>query len=888
MKNFKMVFDVSQSGMDAVLAKAKALESQMGKMSSMKITNPVFDQTGAVTGGQITAAWNNMGAAAAKAKEPTNDFVNALRRAVIVAPIWMAARAAMQFFTKGLQEGFQYMIQFETAVYKLEQTLKAVGSTVNLETLKGEFIKLSQVTGQSTAQIATSYTTFIKAGIPIKDALALTTAAVDLQEVTFSKSEETIKAVALGYKLFGETLDKNLSTEEKATKISALLYQASNANLVSIEELSSEFTGSAGALKALGLTMEQSIGLLATLNSEGVKNVTGLKTALFRTFTDTANVAREFNLAIKPDTKPFEVFMMLLSKLQGAAKTGNIQGLGQALGEIFGKGGRGGTANVKILSDALDKLKSSISEGFSTDSVKRFKDALSEVNKTAAHQLEIWDNFRKQTFEGFIEGITGGKNFEEGLKRLNDLMLNQVIPIAKEYGRILNAIGLGVGTLGIGNVIATHYEALRLNALEDEKMSTRILAATTGKLNEKDYNTLLGELEKKQAEHFTPLKEKPVLGNVIDILKEHRKELIKTADTQDELTDAQKKASASEYDAMVQFNTKAGQKADKKTIQEKLNYAKATGLYTDTQILEIEKKAYELAGTSIDQTEKDLKLREIGEKLATTELKDKQDLIKHELELLRIRGASESELFKAETALKMQLLGVDEVKNSTIYQLELEKELTREKKAQSSLLGSDAVKIYHFAQKYGVEAAKEAAKLLQEPGTYKEFERRGMASTKAGLAEFFPGLIEQMSAQKYFGIGQYSNEFAPGRDISLEERPFIKQAERPIIWLPSGMATQGPVDESQVTGIRNLNQIGKTPALESPIVTIMKDGFKLITNLVKPSPVSIQSLQVNITPSVDSGKSKEEKTKKIREDIVDAFINDPKVIKAVEDIALGA
>jgi len=530
--DFLAKIKLALEGKEQVVSGLKETQTAAQQLSKTKVTT-MFDKEGIATGKQIEETFKNIGDSGKKASTGTGDFERAMRRALIVAPVWMAIRAGIQFVTQGLQEGIDYLVKYETQIFKLQQVMRGFGVVPNLENLREQFVKLSQDTGKSTADIAASYTEFIKAHLSAKDAMSATIVATQLQDITFSNSAAVIRAVALGYKLYGDTLDKNLTSEQKSRQVAAELYSASQKNLVSIEELSSEFNSFAATGDAVGLTLEQTIGLLATLNSEGVKNVTGLKTALFRTFTDTKNVAKEFGLAIKPDTKPFEIFIALLEKLRAAAKIGNTQLLGQALGEIFGKGGRGGTANVKILSDALDSLKASISTTFATESIDNFNAALTEIDKTLPHQIELWQNLKKQTFENFIIGIAGGKDFAGAIQNLNNLMQNQAIPIANQFGKNLNAIGLAVGTFGLGNIMDANTKAFQYWADEVSRVNTEMFKALKGQSNEQEYNNLLLELQDTQLLKYLAGEER-----TIKYLQEHKKELINTKIVQEGLTTA--------------------------------------------------------------------------------------------------------------------------------------------------------------------------------------------------------------------------------------------------------------------------------------------------------------------------------------------------------------
>jgi len=124
-----------------------------------------------------------------------------------------------------------------------------------------------------------------------------------------------------------------------------------------------------------------------------------------------------------------------------------------------------------------------------------------------------------------------------------------------------------------------------------------------------------------------------------------------------------------------------------------------------------------------------------------------EQLVSHELDLLRIRGASNRELLDAEIALKQSFYSEIDVRNTLDYRLKLEKQITEEKNKQVDV-SSETVTLYKIAQEQGVGVARKIAEVL-----------RGRISLKSLFEEdremfkkYFSSLAEQMEAAEFFGL----------------------------------------------------------------------------------------------------------------------------------------
>ena len=420
---------------------AKNLETQMDKFNKPGAQPAWLGKEPYAPVDKLKEAMGGVTKETQKGIQGMGDFEKAMRRALIVAPVWMALRAGMQFFVQGIKEGINYLVQMEKQLNSIRQILPQSFDTKALSDLRLQFEALAVSTGKSAIQIAESYKLFLKTGLDAKNAIQGVTEATKLQEVAQSNSADIAKAVALAYKLQGDSLKTATSPAEKFRDISAAFYDLGAKNLTTIEELSKEYLGFAPAAKAANLSFQETIALLATLNSSGIQNVTGLKSAILRLFADMDKVAPSLNLIIPKDMSPFETFVTVLKKISEIAKTGNFEQY-EKLKELFGgvAGGRGGAIIAKTLSGAMEELNKNLdATKYPIKEAEEYDKSLKEVNKELGHQLEILGTVKTQIFKTFITGITGGKDYASGVKNVH-IALKDLEPTISGLSKLLHTL----------------------------------------------------------------------------------------------------------------------------------------------------------------------------------------------------------------------------------------------------------------------------------------------------------------------------------------------------------------------------------------------------------------------------------------------------------------
>ncbi len=434
---------------------------------------------------KINTAFKGVGQEAAPTTQKIGDFERALRRAAIVAPVWMALRAGMQFFIQGIQQGITYLIDFEKQINFIKQTMQGI-SEVDVSNLRDQLKGLSAELGPSASAVASTFLTMRRLGLDAAVAMEATRMATELQVVAQSDNAEITKAVGLAYTIYGTSMEKSLSTQEKLNKITAEFAKMSATSLVTVDDLSREFNQVAKSGELAGLSFEEMISVLGILNSEGISNIQGFKTALLRTLADSTQIAKQLGLNITPDTKPFEVFMKVLQTFQTAIKGGaGLQAFG-VLGELYGKGGRGGSQMILALSEAQEKLNKTVAD-LPIGAIQDFNKNLSDMENSLPNLTKRFENLKRQIFESFFVGLLHGKDFNESMSKGN-LIMEQMGVIAEKVGNALHFLA---------NPVKGVKEDLQDMSNEAENFEKKIEDGKKGLLTLADTSQLIADLQEK-------------------------------------------------------------------------------------------------------------------------------------------------------------------------------------------------------------------------------------------------------------------------------------------------------------------------------------------------------------------------------------------------------
>jgi len=130
-----------------------------------------------------------MGIIAPKTSSGVNDLTKALRRAAIVAPVWMALRAAMQSVMSLIRDQVKFLIDLESAMARIKIVGK--GTEEEFTNLKNSLVALSFAYGTASSKALDAAVIFAQQGKSVSETIALTQQAM-LASIVLGKDIKTV------------------------------------------------------------------------------------------------------------------------------------------------------------------------------------------------------------------------------------------------------------------------------------------------------------------------------------------------------------------------------------------------------------------------------------------------------------------------------------------------------------------------------------------------------------------------------------------------------------------------------------------------------------------------------------------------------------------------
>jgi TP901 family phage tail tape measure protein len=777
----------------------------------VKTTGALSDVTGQYSRTSVEAEKNN------KSTKNLSDNIKALgERALLTIPIWLALRGSITGMMSTISNGLINIQKFDESLQKVRRNMQGTPEEVgkNFDILKQKVTEFSLQTGKSTEEIAEAIKKFATIGFSFEDSLTGGLEATKLAVLLFGDASDTANAFARALKILIDTSDGAKSSTEQMAEAFALTATLEKTNQFEITEVTQSLEKFASTAKTVGLSMEQTLKLLATLGTASIAGARGgtlLRTSLRQLLSNLDQVASMLNIQVNPKLdNTFSLLMKVIDALQLLDAQGKVgEELNQALSAIFG-GVRGAEAISALV--ALNKqLKENIA-------IKPDVDAFNKSFEFQTKQLyalgQQFHNTNKEIGKAFVTGLVGGKDFNTSLDRINDT-LRQLQKNADDFGRAINS---ALGAIPI-NALARQF---------DIKADTENLKAS---LQEQVTQALHGQLDVPQMQVvLTKLQASISTGEDLGLTERTRAEailairqrMIKTEEDinvekirQMALTEEQKQKEV-ETNSILLKREEFLKLEDQ--IRKELQSSGSTEVETEQKILAVR----QLSGKFI---QKDIVLQKelIGhlQRLEQIELQRNRNkgLIDNQIEYLRLQGATAIQVLQARNELEKQA-GINQDVNSLLNkQIELEKAITAEKIKQTNF-SSDAVKLFQIAQKEGVQVAQVFADFLQGNIPITAFEPGGALDNLNKILEAnFASEAEQARAFRFFTQGAGKNIAFPEVQLRNQAVQGITPTVSPLTVAPSFTTNVGGVT-LQVSKVIDKN----TSAQE--ILNMMLDALK--------------------------------------------------------------
>lgn len=426
----------------------------------------------------------------------TENIGRLLKRAALTIPIWFAIRQGIASVVKTLKDGVKAIADFDRELQKLRKNLQGTPQEIerNFAVAKDEITKFSIESGRSTEEITKAIQRFATVGFDFETSMKAGIGATKLAIVLFGEGEETANAFARSMNVLVDRTDKLRTPAQQINEIFALTSELWEVNAFEISELNQGLEKFAGTSKALNLTADQTVTLIAALSTRGLNaNRAGtlLRTSFLKLNANLSKTARVLGVEINPqlDTT-FDAFRKVISAISELrSESGKISpDVATAINELFG-GTRGGEPILDIISD-LEQVNTTLDKyiGKRPD-IEKFQEDFKRTNEQTFQLTARFTNLNKEIGKAFVSGLLGGDEFN---KTMDDLIKkqDQIFKKAKLIGLILRAQFLGF-----------NIDAIRDAKNEFIKQATESKKQTeTKKETKKTEEEITKELKKRKQE----------------------------------------------------------------------------------------------------------------------------------------------------------------------------------------------------------------------------------------------------------------------------------------------------------------------------------------------------------------------------------------------------
>ena len=752
------------------------------------------------------------------------------KRAALTIPLWLALRGAVMGTISTFRDGISNIALMDKALQKARRNMQGTPKeiAINFDKLKKSALELSLKTGVAVEDIVTSFQRFATTGQDFETSMAGATASTKLAIAEFGDTKKTADALAKVYKVLGDSIDDVTDKNIKLETVTALIDELWKTNAFDIGEMGKSLERFASTAKITDVSLEDTIKLMATLHSGALVGQRGgrlLGSSMLRLASDLGKVQKVLKIDVNPEVDNMSsVLIKVVDALVKVRNTGGFEGIAEsseALRELFNLRGQIPIATLVSLRDVLK-------ENFAvTPDVKKFNKEVNDTAETTGILADRFKNVSKEAGKAFVTGVVGGEDFNTSLKTMVTT-LEENLDSFRNFGSGVSLIFQGL-TLQWGKMWTNFYDDAdkEINSVQDKMLdfSNKIVKGMRGGMSESQLTKFIESIPK------TVAKLKKESGGAF---KFDDKEFAKTVGALRFQLNKQISLGIDEGMSELDFNIKnleKKQEKSQKSITEHIrnnaeflaiekqerNELNALGLSE----LDIEKRILQYRIETQLYTNKEIDLQKelirSLERIEEIELKRirLEGLIRNQTEALKIQGATNLQLLQAERILE-NMYGINQDKNSQLqYELNLERELTKEKLMQNDL-SSDSMKLYEIAKTKGRDVAYNISKFLKGGISVEAFEGGGKFSNlRATLEKYFQSELTQRQASRFFFEGR-------GKGIPIGERTAM-EGFRPI----PATAIKLPKIETNIATVKlELKQALSKEQLSQQILSGLADALE--------------------------------------------------------------
>ena len=431
--------------------------------------------------GEVQKFSKTVDAGGKSAKTYGQTMLDLGKRALIVAPIWMAIRTAMLFVIRSTQDAIKANLDFEESMARNKTLLTGSAFEINAQmALIGDTVKNMAVNSRvSLKEITDSFYFLRTSALTTSQALSALPVVVDLMQGSLLGAQESARAVAGMFNTMGKSVKGASSDQEKFTKIGDQLAYTVATQDVLLGELLQGYAKIAPFASSLNDSFGDIITTMGFLNTQLLKGGrAGRLTAqaIIALSKEAMTLASEFGITFDPN-KPLS-FVEAVDKLNYSLTDSTTVTKKQqdAFNKVFNVRA---SVPLRLLVAEYDKYKKAL-QAVEKDSVG-FNKLISEMRtETTVAQIKRLGNIVAVLSGDFFDGFTNGKSFAQVLKTINDELAKHREGV-KKLGDLFSswsALGLFLKIKELERVkelMKTEEGRIKLKAEEQDKENRKII-----------------------------------------------------------------------------------------------------------------------------------------------------------------------------------------------------------------------------------------------------------------------------------------------------------------------------------------------------------------------------------------------------------------------------
>jgi TP901 family phage tail tape measure protein len=727
-------------------------------------------------------------------------------RAILTIPIWIALRSAITGVFQGISGGIKNLIDFDLSLQKIRNNLQGTPEEVeaNFKRIRSTITQTAKETGIATTELADAVKQFATLGFSANESLQGALGASKLAIALFGDAGQTAGAFARALNILIDRSEGAASAVDQMNSAFALASQLEETNAFELKDATEALDKFAGTAAGVGLTMNQTLSILAALGTAGRRGSEGavlLATSFNTLLTNIPRLSKSLGIVVINGQSTFDTFKQIVDKITELNNTpGGQPAAVQAISEVFG-----GARGIKIV-QSLVAVKDTLDANIAT--IPDFNTLVAKAERTmntVSGQAKILGTNMVELGKDFISAIVGPEEFLEILKNINTTVKNISEPL-KTLGTTIKVVFDNLGLIAGAAFLLSWKKAVTVQALFAHLLAIQtsfsFLGGSLAIAFSKGFLTgmkvlgslaigsltaafttggVVGVLARIIAGIFSAPALITAVGGklLIDAFIENMKRRVDEKnqvimEISDKIIQGLKgNLSAIELSALIKKLTVELPSGKNKIVE-----LGALRKQLQKQIENINIKAkipVEVEPImAIEESQK------IAEELVKKQISDQQSIarlmLQNKLAGMKAQGASNSELIKAEILGTANLKIEDDKVTLIGRQLELQRALNEEKELEGKI-GNESLKLFEIAQTNGEEAAKVIGDVLSGTIDFNTFVRRGGENLELFKTQF-AGLFKQIQAEQYFK-GERVAELPTlrrGEQIAIKEE-FIRQPE---------------------------------------------------------------------------------------------------------------